>query len=86
MVPNVALPLVTPLTVQVRAVLEVPVMAAVKPKLVLTFKLCGLVGVVIEITTPAEIVTLSEADLDTSALLVAVMLNVAGVGTVVGAL
>jgi hypothetical protein len=86
MVPNVELPLVTPLTVQVTAVLEVPATDAVKPVFELTIRLCGLVGVVIETTTPPEIVTLTDADLDTSALLVAVMLNVAGLGTVVGAL
>jgi len=42
-------------------------------------------GEVIETTTPADIVTVSDADLEESALLLTVMLKVAGVGTVVGA-
>ena len=86
MVPYVALPLVMPFTVQVTPVFEVPVTDAAKPKVELTTKFCGPVGVVMETTTPAEMVTLTEADLVASAWLVAVMLNVAVPGTVGGAL
>jgi hypothetical protein len=85
MVPYVELPLVIPFTVQVTPVLEVPVTDAVKPKVELTDKLCGLVGAVIVTLTPPETVTLTEADFVPSATLVAVMLNVAGLGTDVGA-
>ena len=74
-----------PFTVQVTPVLEVPVTDAVKPKVELTGTFCGPVGVVMETTTPAEMVTLTEADLVLSATLVAVTLNVAGDGTAAGA-
>jgi hypothetical protein len=55
-----------------------------------TVTLAGLEGLVMETTTPdsdvpSEILTLTEADLDTSALLVAVMVTLAGVGTDAGA-
>jgi hypothetical protein len=85
MVPYVALPLVTPFTVQVTPVLAVPVTDAVMPKVALTAKLCAPVGVVMETTTPGKIVTLTEADLVLSATLVAETLNVAGDGTAAGA-
>ena len=85
MVPKVELPLVTPFTVHVTPVLLVPVTAAVKPKVELTDRLCGLAGVVIDTATPGEIVTLSDADWLVSAALVALMLNVAGDGTAAGA-
>jgi len=92
-VPIVELPLVTvpasvPATVQVRAVFEVPVTEAVIPKVPPTVALAGLGGLVMETTRAAAdmIVMLTEADLVLSATLVAVMLNVAGVGTDGGAL
>ena len=61
--------------------MEVPVTDAVKPKVALTAKLCGPVGVRMETPTTGKMVTLTEADLVVSATLVAVMLNVAGDGT-----
>ena len=84
-VPKVELPLVTPLTVHVRPVFVVPVTSTVKFRVELTDRLCGLVGVVMETTTPAEIVTVSDADWVVSATLVTAMLNVAVVGTAAGA-
>jgi hypothetical protein len=86
MVPKVELPLVTPLTVQVTAVLEVFVTEAVMPKVAFTSTVWGEVGLVIETATAAVMVTLTEADLVESAALVAVMLKVAGDGTDDGAL
>jgi hypothetical protein len=85
-VPNVALPLVTPFTVQVTAVLLVPITVAVSPRLACAATLAvGLEGMVMETSTPATIVKLTEADLLGSAMLVAVTLNVAGEGTAAGA-
>jgi hypothetical protein len=74
------------LTVQVTAVLELPVTDAVNPRVPLTAKVCGLEGVVIVIPTTGVMVTETEADLVVSAALVAVMLNVAGAGMEEGAL
>lgn len=51
MVPYVELPLVTPFTVQVTAVLEVPVTAAVIARVPFTGTVCGVVGVVMETAT-----------------------------------
>ena len=85
MVPKVELPLTMPFTVQVTAVLVVPVMDAVKVVAELVIRLAGLVGVVMEIPTAAETVTLKVAVLLTSALLAMTRLNVAGVGTEDGA-
>jgi hypothetical protein len=84
-VPKVELPLVKPLTVHVTPVLVVPVTAAVKSKVELTDRLCGVLGVLMETTTPAETVTLSDADWLASATLVTTMLNVAVEGTAAGA-
>jgi hypothetical protein len=87
MVPNVELPSVTVFTVHVTAVFVVPVTAATRDKVLPTVTLAVLVeGVVMATATGLKIVTLTEADLDVSAWLVAVMLNVAGEGTVAGAL
>jgi hypothetical protein len=85
MVPYVALPLATPLTVQVTAVLELPVTDAVNPRVPLTDRLWGLEGVVMVIPTTGVMVTDAEADLVVSAALVAVMVTLCGVGTVAGA-
>ena len=87
MVPYVELPLVTPFTFQVTAVLEVPVTLATKDWVAPFTMLFVLVdGVVMATTTPAETVTLKVADLEASALLVATMLNVCVAGTDAGAL
>jgi hypothetical protein len=48
------------------------------PKVAPIIRLCGLEGLVMMTFTPLERVTLSDADLDTSALLVAVISNVVG--------
>jgi predicted CDP-diglyceride synthetase/phosphatidate cytidylyltransferase len=84
----VTVPAGEPATVQVRTVFEVPVTEAVIPKVPPTVTLAGLEGLVMETTTAAAdvIVMLTEADLVSSATLVAVMSNVAGVGTDEGAL
>jgi len=86
MVPKVELPLVTVFTVQVTVVFVVPVTTATMGKLLPTVRLVVLVeGVVMEIATPLAIVTLTEADLEASAWLVALISNVAGDGTAPGA-
>jgi hypothetical protein len=74
----------------VRAVFEVPVTEAIRDKVCPTITLAGLEGLVRETTTPGsdvspKIVTLTDAELDTSALLVAVMVTLAGLGTDAGA-
>ena len=51
-----------------------------------TVTLAGLEGLVMETDTAVVTVKLAEADLVLSATLVAVMLNVAGLGTVMGVL
>ena len=95
MVPMAELPLVTapasePVTVQVRAGCDAPVTEAVTDKVWPTVRLAGLKGLVIETVTPesgvsSKIVTRAETELSLSALLVAVMVTVAGVGTDTGA-
>jgi len=85
-VPKVELPLGMPFTVQVTAELVVPVTAAVRARLPCAGTLAvGVEGVVMVMPTPGVIVTLTDADLVLSAVLVAVTLNVAGVGTAGGA-
>lgn len=61
MVPYVELPLVMLLTVQVTAVLVVPVTDAVIPKVPFTCTFCAPEGLVMETATGTAIVTLSEA-------------------------
>jgi hypothetical protein len=86
MVPYAGPPLVTPFTVQVTLVLLVPVSDAAMGKVPLTATFgVDVVGLVIAIATPDEMVTLSEADFVESAWLVTVTLNVAGAGTAPGA-
>jgi hypothetical protein len=78
---------VTPFTAQVTAGFKVPVTETVIGKVPFTTTVCEVVGLVMEseTTAAAVMVTLSEADLVLSATLVAVMLNVAGLGTEAGA-
>ena len=94
-VPIAELPLVTvpasaPVTVQVTAGFEVPATEAVMDKGWPTVTLAGLEGLVKETTTPGgevspKIVTPTEAWREASALLVAVMVTLAGFGTAAGA-
>ena len=77
----------TPLTVQLTAVFANPVTDAVMGKVPLVAMVCvRLAGLVIEIAGAGPvIVTLTEATTAEFAMLVAVMLKVAGVGTFAGA-
>jgi hypothetical protein len=94
-VPSVALPLVTvpasaPITVQVTAVFVAPVTEAIMDKVWPAVMFAGLYGLRMETTTPGPgaspiIVIVAEARLEMSALLAAVMVTVAGVGTDAGA-
>ena len=86
MVPKVELPSVTVFTVHVTAVFAVPVTAATSDKVLPRATLAVPVdGMVMATATALEIVTLTDADLDVSAWLVAVILKVDGDGTVAGA-
>src|SRR5579862_3282300 len=85
-VPNVVLPLATVFTLQLTAVFAVPATVAVSARLPCAGTFAERPDEVVSvIPTPGVIVTLTEADFELSAVLVAVTLNVAGVGTVGGA-
>jgi len=77
---------VTVFTVHFTAVFVVPVTAATRDRVLPAVTLVVLVdGLVIDTATALAIVTVTEADLDVSAWLVAVILKVDGEGTVAGA-